>query len=78
LNDILKNARAKKVKKYEPIIREAKVWLERNKEEIGIKYKVSDIEVDCKFVIISNLGVVPKSAEEDVCSLFNNEKNERL
>jgi hypothetical protein len=54
------------VKKYEPIIREAKEWLESNKEEIRIKYKVSNIDVDCKFVIISNLGVVPKSTEKDV------------
>jgi hypothetical protein len=34
-----------------------------NSEEIKIKDKVSDIRVNCRHIIISNLGIVPKETE---------------
>jgi myosin-crossreactive antigen len=61
LNDTLKAARQRKMNKYVDIITDAKSWLERNKEEISIKYKVSSIEVEYSYIIISNFGVVPRS-----------------
>jgi myosin-crossreactive antigen len=68
-NNTLITVRRKKEKNYEEIVQEAKAWLERNKEEIAIKYKVSKIEVDFNCIIISNLGMVPKSTEVDLCRL---------
>jgi hypothetical protein len=59
-NNTLRVAREKKMDKYEEIVRDAKEWLERNKDDIAMKYKVNKIEVDCSYIIISNLGMVPK------------------
>jgi Zn-dependent peptidase ImmA (M78 family) len=72
-NNTLSEARRKKEEKYEGIVQEAKSWLERNKEEIAIKYKASKIMVDCHYIIISNLGMVPKSTETDLCRLLKDE-----
>jgi myosin-crossreactive antigen len=63
---LLSDARSRKMEKYEEIVKEAKAWLERNKDEIAYKYKVSKIEVDCSYIIISNLGMVPKRTEIDL------------
>jgi hypothetical protein len=65
-------ARDKKVKKYEPIVKE------ENLEVIQIKHKVSSIKVEPKFIIISSLGIVPKATENDMCSIVSSEKNEKL
>jgi hypothetical protein len=58
---------------------------ERNKylvaeklEEIKIKYKVSKVKVSCRFIIISNLGVIPKETERDICSLIDSDKKEMV
>jgi hypothetical protein len=82
INDVQKNwlteARNRKIDKYRDIVREAKEWLNRNKDEIAIKYKVSKIEVESSFIIISNLGMVPKSTEVDLCRLLKNEEKDKL
>jgi hypothetical protein len=54
----LTNARPKKVDKYKPIVDEAKIWLQENLDEIRIKRKVSNINVNCRFIVISNLGII--------------------
>jgi hypothetical protein len=66
------------VKKYEPIIEEANGWLQANLEEICIKHKVSRTSVDVKYVLISNLDIVPKSTEVDVCNIVSSHKKEKL
>jgi hypothetical protein len=43
-----------------------------------MKRKVSKINVNCKYIIISSLGIVPKTTEDDVCSIINTEKKEKL
>jgi hypothetical protein len=55
VSNTMKTARGKKIDKYQDIMKDAKMWLERNKEEIAIKYKVTNIKVDCSYIIISNL-----------------------
>jgi hypothetical protein len=47
--------REKKVKKYEPIIKEADEWLQANIKKIWIKHKVSSVSVKAKSIIISSL-----------------------
>jgi hypothetical protein len=63
MSSTLNAARVKKEEKYKKIIKYADEWLKRNKEEIMLKYKVSDVGVKCNYVIISNLGIVPKATE---------------
>jgi HSP90 family molecular chaperone len=65
MTNTLKDARERKVKKYEPIVKEAKDWLMENSEEIKIKHKVTDINVNCKFIIISSMEIVPQETEDD-------------
>jgi HSP90 family molecular chaperone len=43
-SDTLRNARHRKINKYEPIISEAKQWLQENKEQICIKHRISGSE----------------------------------
>jgi hypothetical protein len=76
--NILSDAKQKKIAKYEPIVMEAKEWLESTIDAIRIKHKVSNVNVKVEFVIISNLGVVPKETERDVCDIVNSDKKERL
>jgi hypothetical protein len=47
-------------------------------EEVGIKHKVSNVNMDCKFTVISNLGIVRKKTEKDMCSLIDSDKKEKL
>jgi hypothetical protein len=54
------------------------MWLERNKSEIAVKYKVINIEVDCSYIVISNLGRVPKETEVDLCRMLRNDEKEKL
>jgi hypothetical protein len=68
----------RKIEKYKQIIEEAKGWLQANREDICIKHKVSRVSVVVKLLIISNLGIVPKFTEDDVCSIISSDKNERL
>jgi hypothetical protein len=77
MNSILNAARVKKEEKYKKIISAAKNWLDRNKEEIMIKHKVSDDGVKCSYVIISNLGIVSKSTEADVCGIVSSSDKEK-
>jgi hypothetical protein len=56
---------------------EANDWLSRNKEDIGIKYKATKISVDCHYIIISNLGMVSKATETDMCRLLKGEENDK-
>jgi HSP90 family molecular chaperone len=78
IENTLKNAREKKVRKYEPIIKEANEWLQANIEEIRIKHKVSSANVEAKFIIISSLGIIPKTTERDVCDIVSSDKKEKL
>jgi hypothetical protein len=78
VNNTLKVAREKKENKYGEIVKEAKMWLERNKDDIAIKYKVTKNEVDCNYIIISNLGMVPKATEVDLCRLLRNDDKEKV
>jgi hypothetical protein len=71
MNSTLTVARIKKEEKYKEIIKAADEWLKRNKEEIMIKHKVSDVGIKCSYVIISNLGVVPKAKELYVCRIVS-------
>jgi hypothetical protein len=59
----LVDVRRKKKEKYGPISREANEWLHDNFVGIRIKHKVSDVNVNCRFKIISNLGIVPKATK---------------
>jgi hypothetical protein len=34
--------------------------------------------MDCKFIVISNLDIVQKETERDMCSLIDSDKKERL
>jgi hypothetical protein len=77
MNSTLTVARIKKEEKYKKIIKAADDWLKRNKEEIMIKHKVSDVGVKCSYVIISNLGVVPKATELDVCGIVSSSEKEK-
>jgi hypothetical protein len=56
----LTETRRKKIKKYEPMVKEANSWLQDNLDEIRIKHKVSKVKVNSRFIIISNLGIVRK------------------
>jgi hypothetical protein len=69
----LAESRNTKIDKYDPIVNEAE-----NLAEIRIKHKVLNANVDCKFVVISNLDIVPKEIESDMCSLIDSDKKERL
>jgi hypothetical protein len=71
MSSTLKEARTKKEEKYKKIIEATNNWFKRNKEEIMIKHKVSNVGVKCSYVIISNLGVVPKVTELDVCGIVS-------
>jgi ribosome-interacting GTPase 1 len=71
-------ARQKKEEKYKPIIKYAEDGLKRNNEEIRIKYKVQDVKVDCKYIIISNLGVVPDTTVKDVCRIISDDEKEKV
>jgi hypothetical protein len=74
----LADARRRKTKKYEPIVKEANDWLQANLEEIQIKHRVSSVKVETKFIIISNLGVVPKETERDMYNIVSSQKNVKL
>jgi hypothetical protein len=74
----LAEARKKKIDKFDPIVNEAKTWLQENLEEIKIKHKVSNVNVDCKFIFISNLGIVPKETEREMCNPIDSDKKEIL
>jgi myosin-crossreactive antigen len=76
--NILSEARQKKIAKYESIVKEVKELLESNTDDIRIKHKVSSVNVKAKFVTISNLEVVSKETERDVCDIVNSDKKERL
>jgi hypothetical protein len=78
VSNTLANAREKKETKYKPITSYAESWLKRNSEEIRIKYKVQEIKVDCKFIIISNLGVVPDTTVKDVCGIISEDEKEKV
>jgi hypothetical protein len=78
VNNTLRVARGKKMDKYQDIVRDARQWLDRNKDDIAIKYKVIKIEVDCSYIVISNLGMVPKETEGDLCRLLKNDEKEKL
>jgi hypothetical protein len=67
----------KKEEKYKKIIKSPDEWLKRNKEEIMLKYKVSDVGVKCNYVIISNLGIVPEATEADVCAIISSNNKEK-
>jgi hypothetical protein len=73
----LTEARKKKIDTCDPIVTEAKIWLQENLEEIRIKHKVSNVVVNCKFIVISNMGIVPKKTERDMCRLIDSDKKER-
>jgi hypothetical protein len=73
----LTEARNRKENKYVDIVKEASSWLNRNKEEIGIKYKATRITVECHYIIISNLGMVPKTTETDLCRLLKGEEKDK-
>jgi hypothetical protein len=77
MNSTLTVARIKKEEKYKEIIKAADEWLKRNKEEIMIKHKVSDVGVKCSYVIILNLGVVPKTTELEVCRIVSSNDKEK-
>jgi hypothetical protein len=72
------NVRTKIEDKYKPIIDEANEWLQENIENIRIKHKVSSVNVRAKFVIISNLGIVPRTTEKDVRDIISTDKKEKL
>jgi hypothetical protein len=72
INELVE-ARKKKIDDYDPIVIEAE-----NLAEIRIKHKVSNVTVDCKFIVISNLDIIPKEIENDMCSLIDSDKKERL
>jgi hypothetical protein len=38
---------------------------------------MTNIEVDCSYIVISNLGMVPKETEVDLCRLLKNEEKEK-
>jgi hypothetical protein len=76
-NNALTRAREKKEEKYGAIVDEAKGCLDWNKEEIAIKYKASKISVECHYIIISNLGMVPKRTETDLCRLLKDEGKDK-
>jgi hypothetical protein len=67
----LKAAREKKIEKYEPIIKEARSWLAENQAEIKKKHKVSKINFNCKYIVISNLEIVPKTTKDDIYRIIN-------
>jgi hypothetical protein len=73
----LSEARNRKEEKYVEIVKEANGWLNRNKEDISIKYKVTKISVDCHYIIISNLGMVSKATETDMCRLLKGEEKDK-
>jgi hypothetical protein len=77
MNSTLNAARVKKEDKYKKIIKSAEEWLKKNKEEIMIKHKVSDVGVKCSYVIISNLGIVPKATEDDVGGIVSSSDKEK-
>jgi hypothetical protein len=52
--------------------------LQENLEEVEIKHRVPSVKVEPKFIIISNLGVVPKETGRDIFSIISSEKNEKL
>jgi hypothetical protein len=39
---------------------------------------VSNVNVNGKFIVISNLGIVPKETDKVFCSLIDSNKKERL
>jgi hypothetical protein len=69
----LAEARNTKIDKYDPIVNEAE-----NLAEIRINYKALNANMDCKFIVISNLDIIPKEIENDMCSLIDSDKKERL
>jgi hypothetical protein len=74
----LAEAIKKKIDKYDPIVNKAKTWPQENLEEIRIKHKVSNVKVNCKFIVITNLDIVSKETERDMRSLIDFDKKERL
>jgi hypothetical protein len=34
--------------------------------------------MDCKFIVVSNLGIVRKETERDMCSPIDSDKKEKL
>jgi hypothetical protein len=74
----LAEARKTKIDKYDPIVNVAKTWLQEKIEEIRIKYKVSNVNVNCKFIVTSNLGIVREETKREMCSLIDSDKKERL
>jgi hypothetical protein len=55
-----------------------KTWFQEKLSEIRIKHKISNVNVDCKFIVISNLNIVPKETKREMRSLIDSDKNERL
>jgi hypothetical protein len=74
----LANARTKKENKYKPIIYQDNKWLQANIENIRIKHQVSSVNVRAMFVIISNLGIVPRATEKDVCDIVSTDKKREV
>jgi HSP90 family molecular chaperone len=70
----LENAKTKNKDKNKPIIDETNKWLQANIEDIRIKHKVSNVNVRVKFVIISNLGILQRATEKDVCDIASTDK----
>jgi hypothetical protein len=67
----LAEARKKKIDQYDSIVNGVKIW-HKKIEENRIRHKVSNINVDCKFIVIS------KEIERNMCSLIDSNKKERL
>jgi hypothetical protein len=66
---ILEEASMKKIKKYESIKNYAERCLKDNEEMIRMKYQVKEIRMSCRYVVIGNLGIVPKTTEVDFYSI---------
>jgi hypothetical protein len=43
--------------------------LKNNEEEIKLKYGIDNTDVRKSFIVISNLEIISKEAEEDSCNL---------
>jgi hypothetical protein len=63
----LDEAREKKVKKYENIVGDIERWLKDNEEEIKINHHVQGTSVNCRYIIISNLGVIRRKSKK-ICA----------
>jgi hypothetical protein len=48
----LAETRKQKIDKYDPIVNEVKTCLQENLDEIRIKHKMSNVKVDCEFIVI--------------------------